>query len=124
MRSFKLFAIAAAFGMAPPRPGRNHAPPRRRAAPAAAPWRQQRRRGTEAVAAPSRRAPGIGQPTAEDYGLQQPVSLIGVRGLWFDWILMPLIIAISASTAPPALGVLPLSPRRQSGADPQPTTPC
>ncbi|HEV2816791.1 MAG TPA: cytochrome c oxidase subunit II [Allosphingosinicella sp.] len=85
----KLFAIAAAFGMAPaaapaavaPAPATANA-----AAPAAA-----------AVPAPPRTAPtaGVGQPT-EWIGLQPTVSEIGEEAVWFhDIILLPLITAIS-----------------------------
>jgi cytochrome c oxidase subunit 2 len=104
MKTFlKLFAIAAAFGMAPATAlAATHAPaapamassatapPDRSGNSAAAP-------AAPAVAAPAPLAPthDFGQP-ADRYGLQQPVSPIGVRGLWFhDWILMPLIITIS-----------------------------
>ncbi|HMG48100.1 MAG TPA: cytochrome c oxidase subunit II [Allosphingosinicella sp.] len=85
----KLFAVAAAFGMAPaaasaavaPAPATANA-----AAPAAA-----------SVPAPPRTAPtpGIGQPT-ERIGLQPQVSPIGEEAAWFhDIVLMPLITAIS-----------------------------
>jgi cytochrome c oxidase subunit 2 len=87
----KLFAVAAAFGMAPAASLAAVAP-----APAA----------TNAVAAtasaapvpaPPRTAPtpGIGQPT-ERIGLQPQVSAIGEEAAWFhDIVLMPLITAIS-----------------------------
>jgi cytochrome c oxidase subunit 2 len=85
----KLFAIAAALGMAPaagsaavaPAPATANA-----AAPAAA-----------SVPAPPRTAPtlGIGQPT-QRIGLQPQVSPIGEEAAWFhDIVLMPLITAIS-----------------------------
>jgi len=103
----KLFAIAAAFGMAPaaalaaPAPApvapatATSAAPATAGAPAAS---DQSANSAAAVpAAPAQLAPteGFGQPDGR-YGLQDPVSPIGVRGLWFhDWILMPLIVAIS-----------------------------
>jgi cytochrome c oxidase subunit 2 len=85
----KLFAIAAAFGMAPAAAGAAVAPApatANAAAPAAA-----------SVPAPPRTAPtaGIGQPT-ERIGLQPQVSPIGEEAAWFhDVVLMPLITAIS-----------------------------
>jgi cytochrome c oxidase subunit 2 len=133
MKTFlKLFAIAAAFGMAPATAlAATHAP----AAPAPAPpasassapaASDQGGNSAAAPAAPAAAAPaplapthGIGQPTAEDYGLQQPVSPIGVRGLWFhDWILMPLIIVISVFVL---FLLLWVCFRYRRGANPVPT---
>jgi cytochrome c oxidase subunit 2 len=85
----KLFAIAAAFGMAPAAAGAAVAPAPA-AANAAAP-------AAASVPAPPRTAPtaGIGQPT-ERIGLQPQVSPIGEEAAWFhDVVLMPLITAIS-----------------------------
>src|SRR4051812_34793461 len=98
----KLFAIAAAFGMAPAAalaaPHAPAAPAVAASAPAAADQSgNSAAAAAPAVAAPAPTAPSadVGQPS-ERYGLQPPVSPIGVRGLWFhDWILMPLIVAIS-----------------------------
>src|SRR5438128_298237 len=94
----KLFAILAAFGMAPalaqvapapavPAPASassaaaNHAASANRTA--AAP--------TVAAPAPAAPSPDIGQPV-DRLGLQTPVTPIGVSGLWFhNTILVPLI---------------------------------
>src|SRR5580765_7758191 len=102
MKTFlKLFAIAAAFGMAPAAAlAATHAPAApatASSAPAASGHEGNSAATAPAVAAPTALAPtpGIGQP-ADRLGLQDPVSPIGVRGLWFhNWILMPLIITIS-----------------------------
>src|SRR3954463_12158678 len=103
----KLFAIAAAFGMAPAAALAAPAPVAPASAtPATAPPASSAtasdQSGNSAAAAPAVAAPapaaptpGFGQPE-DRYGLQTPVSPIGVRGLWFhDYILVPLIIAIS-----------------------------
>jgi cytochrome c oxidase subunit 2 len=100
----KLFAIAAAFGMAPATAlAATHAPAAPATASSSAPAASDQSGNSAAapaapaVAAPAQLAPvrDFGQPD-DRYGLQQPVSPIGVRGLWFhDWILMPLIIVIS-----------------------------
>jgi cytochrome c oxidase subunit II len=112
MKTFlKLFAIAAAFGMAPatalaathapaapaPTAPASASPASASSAPAASDQSGNSAAAAPAVAAPAPLAPthDFGQPD-DRYGLQQPVSPIGVRGLWFhDWILMPLIIVIS-----------------------------
>jgi cytochrome c oxidase subunit 2 len=103
MKTFpKLFAIAAAFGMAPAAalaaPAAPAAPaPTSASGPAAADHAANSAAAAPAVAAPAPQAPsaGIGQPM-DQLGLQQPVSPIGERGLWFhNYILVPLIIAIS-----------------------------
>ncbi|HYI65096.1 MAG TPA: cytochrome c oxidase subunit II [Allosphingosinicella sp.] len=99
MKTFlKLFAIAAAFGMAPaatfaaapPAPAPAPAP----AATAAAPAGNE---AAPAAAALPRTAPtpGVGQPDGR-LGLQDQFSPIGEEALWFhDVILMPLITVIS-----------------------------
>jgi cytochrome c oxidase subunit 2 len=108
---FKLFAIAAAFGMAPaaalaavaPAPATTAA-----AAPAAS------------VPAPARAAPtpGVGQPT-ERIGLQPQVSEIGEEAVWFhNAILMPLITAISLFVLALLLWVIV---RYRRGANPTPS---
>jgi len=108
----KLFAIAAAFGMAPaaalaapaPVAPASAAPAPASAAPAAAAnsAAASDHGSNSAAAAPPVAAPTPAVPTAgygqpEDrYGLQTPVSPIGLRGLWFhDKILVPLIVVIS-----------------------------
>jgi cytochrome c oxidase subunit 2 len=97
----KLFAIAAAFGMAPAAalavPAAPAAPAPASASATASDHAANSAAATLAVAAPAQQAPtpGIGQP-ADQLGLQQPVSPIGVRGLWFhNYVLVPLITAIS-----------------------------
>jgi len=113
----KLFAIAAAFGMAPaaalaavaPAPAAtgNAAAP---AAPAAA-----------SVPAPPRAAPvaGVGQPSPDRIGLQPQVSEIGEQAAWFhDIILMPLIVAISLFVLALLLWVMF---RYRRGANPAPS---
>jgi len=121
----KLFAIAAAFGMAPATalaaPSAPPAPATASSAPAASDHGGNSAAAAPVVAAPTPTAPtpGIGQPTAEDYGLQQPVSPIGVRGLWFhDNILMPLIIIISVFVL---ILLLWVCFRYRRGANPTPT---
>ena len=124
----KLFAIAAAFGMAPAAALAAPAPAPAAAAPAtasSAPAASERAANSNmaapAAAAPAPAAPvhGIGQPTEEDYGLQQPVSPIGERGLWFhNWILMPLITIISLFVLALLLIVIV---RFRRGANPVPT---
>ena len=134
----KLFAIAAAFGLAPAAAQTNASPPAapatasapaaaqtnsaasasRSAAPAAA---TQGNSAAPAVAAPVPQAPraDIGQPNPNSYGLQPPVSPIGVRGLWFhNTILVPLIIAISVFVLILLLWVMF---RYRRGANPVPT---
>jgi len=91
MKTFlKLFAIAAAFGMAPAAaPAVAPAPATANAASAAS--------NATAIAAPAATAPtpGIGQPDGR-MGLQDQFSPIGEEALWFhDIILMPLITVIS-----------------------------
>src|SRR5436190_949315 len=98
----KLFAIAAAFGMAPATASAAPAPiapaPASSAAPAAAGTTAASDQGGNSAAAPAVVAPaqlaptpGVGQPDGR-YGLQDPVSPIGVRGLFFhNWVLVPLI---------------------------------
>jgi len=124
----KLFAIAAAFGMAPvaalaapaPAPAAA-APATASSAPAASERAANSNMAAPAAAAPAPAAPvhGIGQPTEEDYGLQQPVSPIGERGLWFhNWILMPLITIISLFVLALLLIVIV---RFRRGANPVPT---
>jgi cytochrome c oxidase subunit 2 len=129
----KLFAIAAAFGMAPAAA---------LAAPATAPAATAASTGTpaaagnsaaaashagnSAAAAPAVAAPaptppqtGIGQPDGDYYGLQQPVSPIGERGLWFhNVILVPLITIISLFVLGLLLWVIV---RYRRGANPVPT---
>lgn len=130
MKTFlKLFAIAAAFGMAPaaalaaPAPAPAPAAPATASSAPAAPDQGGNSAATAAapaVAAPAQLAPthGFGQPDGR-YGLQQPVSPIGVRGLWFhDWILMPLIVAISVFVLFLLLWVMF---RYRRGANPVPT---
>ena len=98
---FKLFAIAAAFGLAPAaafaaawRPRRPPTRQRRRArrrAPAATQCRGAGRRAVPRTAP----TPGIGQPDGR-MALQDQVSPIGEEASWFhDVILMPLITIIS-----------------------------
>jgi cytochrome c oxidase subunit II len=108
----KLFAVAAAFGMAPAAAFAAVAPapttPVTTAAPAAA------------VPAPPRTAPtrGLGQPT-ERIGLQPQVSEIGEEAVWFhDVILMPLITAISLFVLALLLWVVV---RYRRGAHPTPS---
>ena len=124
----KLFAIAAAFGMAPvaalaapaPAPAAA-APATASSAPAASERAANSNMAAPAAAAPAPAAPvhGIGQPTEEDYGLQQPVSPIGERGLGFhNWILMPLITIISLFVLALLLIVIV---RFRRGANPVPT---
>jgi len=87
----KLFAIAAAFGMAPAAAPAAALPAPAATANAAAP-------AAASVPAPPRTAPSaaIGQPRADRIGLQTPVSPIGEEAAWFhNIILMPLIVAIS-----------------------------
>jgi cytochrome c oxidase subunit II len=103
---FKLFAIAAAFGLAPAAanaqaPGPAPAPAPVAAAPAATPAPAAGETATAntaaAVAAPERTAPtpGIGQPDGR-WWLPDQVSPIGVEAAWFnDVILVPLIVVIS-----------------------------
>jgi cytochrome c oxidase subunit 2 len=68
---------------------------------------------------PARPTPDIGQPDAERYGLQPPVSPLGERGLWFhNVILVPLIIAISLFVLFLLLWVIF---RYRRGANPVPT---
>ena len=140
MKTFlKLFAIAAAFGMAPAAAQvRASAPPA--SAPAAAtassPATPAAPAGTSATApaarggnsaaatpapaapAPLAPTPGIGQPT-EAYGLQPSVSPIGEQGLAFhNRVLVPLIIIISAFVLALLLWVIF---RYRRGANPVPT---
>ena len=132
MKTFlKLFAIAAAFGMAPaaalaapapaaPATARSAAPATASSAPAASDQSANSAAAAPAVAAPTPLAPanGFGQPE-DRLGLQQPVSPIGVRGLWVhDWILMPLIVAISIFVLFLLLWVMF---RYRRGANPVPT---
>jgi cytochrome c oxidase subunit 2 len=73
------------------------------------------------VAAPTPQAPRaeIGQPNPNSYGLQPPVSPIGVRGLWFhNYVLVPLIFAISIFVL---LLLLWVVFRYRRGANPVPT---
>jgi cytochrome c oxidase subunit 2 len=151
MKTFlKLFAIAAAFGLAPAAvPAAAQAP----AAPATAnvgsatpaqvlPSRDATAAATTNAAAPATTPPSaaansaaanaaapppvslapsadIGQPSAERLGLQQPVSPIGERGLWFhNTILVPLIVAISVFVLLLLLWVIV---RYRRGANPVPT---
>ena len=118
MKTFlKLFAIAAAFGMAP--------------AAALAARRARRRAATNAAAAaPAGAAPRVPAPPRDRadarhrparptrIGLQPQVSPIGEEAAWFhDIILMPLITAISLFVLALLLvGDRPLPPRRQSDA--------
>jgi cytochrome c oxidase subunit 2 len=103
----KLFAIAAAFGMAPAAAPAAPAPiapatasstaPAASGGTTAASDQSGNSAAAPAVAAPAQLAPvpGVGQPDGR-YGLQDPVSPIGVRGLFFhNWVLVPLITAIS-----------------------------
>src|SRR3954471_4376184 len=133
MKTFlKLFAIAAAFGMAsaaaPAAPHAPTAPATATSAPAApasaavtAGHDGNAAAATPAPAAPAAAPPipAIAQPSAAQLGLQQPVSPIGVRGLWFhNWILMPLIVIISVFVLLLLLwGVF----RFRRGANPVPT---
>ena len=124
----KLFAIAAAFGMAPaaalaaPAP----APSPAAAAPAASSTSAaSERAANSAAAAPAVAAPAPTAPTADfgqpgDWeGLQPTVSPIGERGLWFhNWILMPLITIISLFVLFLLLWVIF---RYRRGANPVPT---
>src|SRR6185437_10779953 len=132
----KLLAIAAAFGMAPA--AALAAPAHAPAAPAAAsaaPAPAAATPATSAASAPSGNSvaaapavaapapaapmPDIGQPNADRFGLQPPVSPIGVRGLWFhDVILVPLIIAIALFVLGLLLWVMF---RYRRGANPVPT---
>jgi cytochrome c oxidase subunit 2 len=114
----KLFAIAAAFGMAPAAAQAPAAPATANAssaAPAAAGARDAAAAANTNASAPATSTPSAANPAANApapptplaatpaigqpsdwYGLQQPVSPIGERGLWFhNWILVPLITAIS-----------------------------
>jgi cytochrome c oxidase subunit 2 len=128
----KLFAIAAAFGMAPAAAQTAASPP---AAPAAAsapapqgnsaaPAPASHVPAATSAAAPAAPAPlapraGIGQPNPDSYGLQPTVSPIGVRGLWFhNNILVPLIFAISLFVLFLLLWVMF---RYRRGANPVPT---
>ena len=122
----KLFAIAAAFGMAPavalaaPAPATASAPAASAPASSAAARSDQSANSAVAAPAPAQLAPmpGVGQPDGR-YGLQEPVSPIGVRGLWFhDWILMPLIVGISIFVLILLLWVIF---RYRRGANPVPT---
>ena len=129
MKNFlKLFAIAAAFGMAPaaslaapaPAPAPAASAPAAPAASASA-TDHAANSAAPAVAAPAPAAPtaGIGQPVQGAYGLQDPVSPIGVRGLWFhDVILVPLITIISLFVLALLLWVIV---RYRRGANPVPT---
>jgi len=116
----KLFAIAAAFGMAPaaalaavapaPAATSNAAAAAAAAAPAAA-----------SVPAPPRAAPvaGIGQPSPDRIGLQPQVSEIGEEAAWFhDIILMPVIVVISLFVLALLLIVIV---RYRRGANPTPS---
>ena len=118
----KLFAIAAAFGMASAASLAAPAPAPAPAAASAAPAASDRAANgaAPAVAAPAPAAPSAGYGQPEDrFGLQQPVSPIGVRGLWFhDVILMPLITIISLFVLALLLIVIV---RYRRGANPVPT---
>jgi len=118
----KLFAIAAAFGMASAASLAAPAPAPAPAAASAAPAASDRAANgaAPAVAAPAPAAPSAGYGQPEDrFGLQQPVSPIGVRGLWFhDMILMPLITIISLFVLALLLIVIV---RYRRGANPVPT---
>ena len=106
MKTFlKLFAVAAAFGMAPsalPAQAPAAAPAATATAtPAAAPASEQAAANIAAAATPApavpRTAPtaGIGQPDGR-YLLQDQVSPIGEEASWFhNMILLPLITVIS-----------------------------
>jgi len=110
----KLFAVAAAFGMVPAASLAAVAPAAAANANAAAP-------AAASVPAPPRAAPtaGIGQPSADRIGLQTPVSPIGEEAAWFhDWILMPLIVAISLLVLALLLIVIV---RYRRGANPTPS---
>ena len=98
MKTFlKLFAIAAAFGLAPaaaPAVAPPLAPTNTATAPASTAANSAA--AASAIAAPPATAPtaGIGQPDGRA-GLQDQVSPIGEEALWFhDVILMPLITII------------------------------
>jgi cytochrome c oxidase subunit 2 len=122
---FKIFAVAAAFGMAPAALAQQAAAPAAagtQAAPAAAqaprdaisaasqaaPAQPEEVSGAETAtdnpsnasvlnSSLSRTAPDakVGQPT-QNWGFQPQVTPIGQEALWFhDWILMPLITIIS-----------------------------
>ena len=120
---FKLAAIAAAFGLAPDAalanaPGGDVIAA---AAPAAATASASDAGNATAPSATLPRAaptPGIGQPDGR-YGLQEQVSPIGLEAYWFhNWILMPLIVAISLFV----LGLLGwVMVRYRRGANPTPS---
>ena len=107
MKTFlKLFAIAAAFGLAPAarhRPGALRRPRLRPPPPGAGRRRANTAAANSAAAAPRRRARArpaphrAYRPAADGrYGLQTQVSPIGEEASWFhDIILMPLITVIS-----------------------------
>ena len=107
---FRLFAIAAAFGLAPvaaqaapaqpaaetaqPAPAADVASPAaaNAAAPSAAPAAAQ----PAPPASDATAVPGMGQPVSEDHWLQTQVTPIGEEAKWFhDIILMPVITIIT-----------------------------
>jgi cytochrome c oxidase subunit 2 len=132
---FKLFAIAAAFGLAPaaaaqapapapaPAPAATGAAPAAPAAPAPAAGNEAAANtvAAAAVAAPERTRPtaGQGQPVDGKLGLQPQVSPIGEEAAWFhDTILMYTITVISIFVLV-LLGWVMIRYRR--GANPMPS---
>jgi cytochrome c oxidase subunit 2 len=127
MKTFlKLFAVAAAFGMAPiaayaaaaPAPAAASAAAANSAAPAA-PAANAAAPAAHAPAFPHMApTPGVGQP--EDViALQPQINPIGDEAAWFhDTILVPLIIAISAVVLLLLLWVIV---RYRRGANPTPS---
>ncbi|MBV9881517.1 MAG: cytochrome c oxidase subunit II [Sphingomonadaceae bacterium] len=148
MKTFlKLFAIAAAFGLASaavpaaaqapaansvssatpaqvlPSRDANAAASTNATAPATTPPSAAANAAAANASAPPPVAlnpsPEFGQPNPERIGLQPPVSPIGERGLWFhNTILVPLIIAISVFVLLLLLWVIV---RYRRGANPVPT---
>jgi cytochrome c oxidase subunit 2 len=109
---FRLFAIAAAFGLAPVAAQAATAPPTAEAAqpapaadvgsPVAANATAAAPSSAPAAAQPAPPAsdatavPGMGQPVSEDHWLQTQVTPIGEEAKWFhDIILMPVITIIT-----------------------------
>lgn len=127
----KLFAIAAAFGMAPAAALAAPSAPAAPAAPAlatpapsssapAADHAANSAAAAPAMAAPAPLAPSadFGQPV-DRLGLQSPVTPLGDRGLSFhNWVLVPLITVISVFVLVLLLWVIF---RYRRGANPVPT---
>ncbi len=114
---FKLVAIAAAFGLAPAAIAAVPAPATT-AAPAEAAGTTDETAAAPAAPEALAPTPGIGQPDGR-YGLQDMVTPIGEEARWFhDWILLPVIFAISILVLALLLVVIV---RFRRGANPTPS---